>query len=247
MRQIISLSGGKDSTALAVYLTKKNPNIKYEYVFCDTGCELLETYVYLTKIEKALGIDIVRLNSDKPFEFYLEKMNGYLPSVFARWCTREMKIKPWERYVGDDKVYSYVGIRADEDRKGYISSKKNIHTIYPFIEDGICIKDVEKILLESKIGYPSYYQWRSRSGCYFCMFQRRIEWVNLYKYHPKLFKKALAFEKDNFTWIKGMSLLDLLYRGKEIEERYYKKYSKKDTKRGLESEDDDGCCLICSL
>lgn len=241
-RHIINISGGKDSTALAVYMNKKCPSENYEYIFCDTGCELPETYEYLNRIEQKLGIRIIRLNSHKPFEFYLEKMNGYLPSTFARWCTREMKIKPWEQYVGSDEVYSYIAIRSDEDRKGYISSKKNVHPVYPFIQDKITLEDVNSILVSSGIGFPNYYKWRSRSGCYFCMYQRRIEWVNLYKNHPLLFKKALEFEKDNFTWIKGMSLLDLLYKAKEIEDRYMKKASRSPSDNNY-----DNCCLICSL
>ncbi|MCY4523312.1 MAG: phosphoadenosine phosphosulfate reductase family protein, partial [Halobacteriovoraceae bacterium] len=57
-RQICPLSGGKDSTALAIYLKSKVPNL--EYVFCDTGAELPETYEYLDKLEAFLGQKIVR-------------------------------------------------------------------------------------------------------------------------------------------------------------------------------------------
>lgn len=227
-----------------MYLKKNNPEISYEYVFCDTGCELPETYEYLDKIEKRLEINIIRLNTDKPFEFYLDKLNGYLPSVFARWCTREMKIKPWEKYIGDEEVISYIAIRADENRKGYYSSKKNIHPKYPFIESNITISEVENILKKSGIGYPEYYKWRSRSGCYFCMFQRRIEWVNLYKNHPDLFKKALNFEKDNFTWIQGMSLMDILYNAKDIERRFQKRNNSDNT---CLDETLEKPCLICDI
>ena len=40
VRHIVSVSGGKDSAALAVYLKQKYPQIPAEYVFCDTGTEL---------------------------------------------------------------------------------------------------------------------------------------------------------------------------------------------------------------
>ena len=53
-RHILSLSGGKDSTALALYMRDRVPQM--EYVFCDTGEELAETYDYLLKIEAQLGI-----------------------------------------------------------------------------------------------------------------------------------------------------------------------------------------------
>ena len=60
-RHILSLSGGKDSTALAVYMRDRLPNM--EYVFCDTRKELPETYSYLDQIEAFLGKKITRLPS----------------------------------------------------------------------------------------------------------------------------------------------------------------------------------------
>jgi 3'-phosphoadenosine 5'-phosphosulfate sulfotransferase (PAPS reductase)/FAD synthetase len=53
-RHILSLSGGKDSTALALYMRDRVPQM--EYVFCDTGEELAETYDYLLKIEAQLVV-----------------------------------------------------------------------------------------------------------------------------------------------------------------------------------------------
>ena len=119
-RHVLSLSAGKDSTALAVYLKDKIPNL--EYVFMDTGSELREVYEYLDKIEEKLSIKVVRLNSGKTFDKWLEEHHNYLPSPHARWCTVKMKIRPYERYVGKDPAVSYMGIRADEThRKGHIS------------------------------------------------------------------------------------------------------------------------------
>ena len=43
VRHIVSLSGGKDSTALAIYMRHKYPQLPVEYIFCDIGCELPET------------------------------------------------------------------------------------------------------------------------------------------------------------------------------------------------------------
>src|SRR5690606_21914122 len=98
-RHILSLSGGKDSTALAIYLHDRIPDL--EYVFCDTGEELLETYEYLDKLEAFLGKSITRLNPDRPFEHYLQIYRGVLPDARARWCTRKLKIEPFERFIGD--------------------------------------------------------------------------------------------------------------------------------------------------
>jgi len=214
VRHIVSLSGGKDSTALAIYLRDRIPEL--EYVFCDTGEELPETYEYLDRLETVLGKRIQRLNPDRPFRHYLEVYRGVLPDARTRWCTRKLKIEPFERFVGEDRVYNYIGIRADEPhRKGYISTKPNIVAKYPFIEDGITKPDVMRILEESGIGLPEYYEWRSRSGCYFCFFQQRIEWIGLLRKHPEKFHQALEMEKEDpetgerYTWIAGESLKEL--------------------------------------
>lgn len=215
IRHIVSLSGGKDSTALAIYLRDRIPEL--EYVFCDTGEELPETYDYLKKIEAVLGKSITKLNPDRPFKHYLEIYRGVLPDARTRWCTRKLKIEPFERFVGDSTVYNYIGIRADEPhRKGYISTKPNIIPKYPFVEDGITREDVLRILEEAGIGLPEYYEWRSRSGCYFCFFQQRIEWIGLYIKHPEEFQRAMGMEKVNpetgerYTWISGESLEELI-------------------------------------
>lgn len=273
-RHVLGLSGGKDSAALAIYIKQRYPDIhdKIEYFFSDTGAELPEVHEFLDKLEAYLGKEVVRLNSDKSFEEWLEKHNHYLPSPRQRWCTREMKIKPFEQFVGNDPVISYVGIRADEDREGYISQKDTIKAVFPFIEDGLIREDVFQ-LLEDTVGIPEYYKWRSRSGCYFCFFQRQDEWLKLSRYHPDLYEKAKSFEniqRKKFDWKDGD--VDIPNTGytwssqgelDEIVERAKKREEDKRQKEGIiatsstsdrwqdifksEEDDDDQACLICSL
>lgn len=223
VRHIVSVSGGKDSAALAVYMRQNYPQIPTEYVFCDTGCELEETYEYLERLQSLLGRQIVRLNAMEllgveekhgrtPFDIYLTEMyGGYLPNPQSRWCTRALKIEPFEAYVADARAYSYIGIRADEDREGYVPKKPprisqlpNIVPVYPFKDDGITLLDVKQLLEDSGLGLPDYYRWRSRSGCYFCFYQQVGEWQRLKEEHPELFEKARGYEKASgemqFTW-----------------------------------------------
>jgi hypothetical protein len=215
IRHILSLSGGKDSTALAIYLRGRIP--KMEYVFCDTEQELTETYEYLDRLEVFLGKEIERLKHDgKGFDELLQARRGFLPSAQARWCTQYLKIIPFEKFVGDDLCYSYIGIRADErHRKGYISTRPNIIPQYPFIEANINKPDVFRLLEESGLGIPKYYEWRSRSGCYFCFFQQRVEWVGLLENHPDLYQKAMKYERketetgERYTWSSRESLAEL--------------------------------------
>jgi 3'-phosphoadenosine 5'-phosphosulfate sulfotransferase (PAPS reductase)/FAD synthetase len=240
LRHVCGISGGKDSSALAVYLRDRVPNM--EYFFCDTGAELPETYEFLDRLEVALGKSIARLNSERGFDHYFELYRGTLPSPQMRWCTRQVKIKPLEAWIGDDPAVSYVAIRADEqNRKGYVSTKANIKAVFPFVEDNIDHDGVLRILDEAGIGLPAYYEWRTRSGCYFCFYQRKAEWVGLADRHPDLFERAVAIERKvlkdagaagdasyqdqgmkgrAYTWSGGETLPELLARREEILARH---------------------------
>jgi 3'-phosphoadenosine 5'-phosphosulfate sulfotransferase (PAPS reductase)/FAD synthetase len=313
VRHVMGISGGKDSAALAIYLKKKYPNLDIEYYFCDTGKELQETYDLINKLEAYLGKSVKKLKAaeasskEDPFDHYFELFGGYLPSPTVRWCTKKLKIEPFEAFVGNDPVISYVGIRGDENREGYISTKPNIQSIFPFRkniwskdvvnkllavsntellineykniiggdklnrvleliaepstemnldqkvsalldlgirefnevvlaflkttdyplshiidfplidnEDVLVREDIFKLLRENEVGVPKYYEKieykyqdqtgeyaRSRSGCYFCFYQQKIEWIWLYEQHPEN-------GKESFTWNQNESLIDLI-------------------------------------
>ena len=225
---ILSLSGGKDSTALAFFMRDNMPEIfeKLELVFCDTEQEIPETYDYLNKIEVFLNKTIIRLKPEKSFD-HLISIYNHLPSIAQRWCTVELKTKVFKKYFDNlskskniDFVNLYIGIRADEEYRTE-SSKHNSRKIkasYPFVDYGLHKVDIDNILEKSGIGYSDYYKWRKRSGCYFCMFQSKNDWLNLYEHHPKLFKKAMEYEIDigttkrekRFGWNMDMALKDMI-------------------------------------
>ena len=260
-RHILGLSGGKDSTALAILMHKEVPQM--EYFFCDTGKELPETYEYLERVKARLGIKIEYLNAERDFDHWLEVFNGVLPSPRVRWCTRKLKIEPLEKFVGDDRAISYIGIRADENREGYVSAQPNIYPVYPFKEKGLVKSDILQILDESGIGLPSYYEWRSRSGCSFCFFQRKYEWVKLAEKHPEEFAQAIAYERDHkdgrtYTWTQGETLLELIARKDQViadHEKAIAREKKTSPKLSLaevlesvlDDEDDEMPCLACHL
>lgn len=161
-----------------------------------------------------------------------------------------MKIKPIEEWIDSAPALSYVAIRVDEsNRKGYISTKPNIQTRFPFIEDEIDHDGVMRILANAGIGLPAYYEWRTRSGCYFCFYQRKTEWIGLADRHPDLFERAVAIEQKilrdagidgnadfgnqamrgrQYTWSGGETLSELLSRRSEILERHKTAMSRTD-------------------
>jgi len=259
-RHVLGISGGKDSAALAIYIKEGYPDVhkKMEYFFTDTGAELPEVYDFLANLEAHLGKEIIRLSSGKPFKHWLKIHNEYLPSPQQRWCTRMMKIKPFEAFIGDDSVISYI------------SKKETVKPVFPFVEDGLVREDIFK-MLEDTVGMPEYYKWRSRSGCYFCFFQQQKEWLGLKRNHPALYEKAKLFESQvrekykwelakledvgghGYTWSSQGSLDDLVKRA-EIREKNDLNKSKKhnerwqDVLRDQEDDDpEDQACLICSL
>lgn len=221
VKHVLGISGGKDSAALAVYMRDNYPELDIDYFFTDTGKELPEVYSFLGKLEGYLGKAILRINPKKDFDYWLMQHNNFLPSPQARWCTICMKLKPFEEWVGKFlkdgyTVYSYVAIRSDEEyREGYQSREENLIVKLPFRENGIDKKAVENILEYSGLGLPDYYKWRSRSGCTFCFFQRKIEWVHLLERHPEAFEEAKRYEKkatatgSPFTWSERESLEEL--------------------------------------
>jgi len=306
VKHVLGISGGKDSAALAIYLHDKYPALTIQYYFCDTGKELDETYQLIEKLESYLGKKILKLKAAEdgpegaPFDHFMELYGGFIPSAQARWCTKKLKLEPFENeIVGRDPSISYVGIRGDENREGYISKKPNIQSIFPFRkniwsedvikmvlkndninivcdiaddivssskldlfintlsntvspnspqkrklndllaigisefnkivyrflqstkmplafeenfplienEDNLIRDDIFRILRESGVGVPAYYEKRefdvdgkkgyysrSRSGCFFCFFQQKIEWIWLYENHRELFYKAAKYE-----------------------------------------------------
>ena len=318
IKHVLGISGGKDSAALSIYMSQKYSELDIEYYTCDTGKELKETYDLIGRLNSVLGKNIALYKSmdednspmKNPFDHFLAMYGGYLPSPMSRWCTNKMKLEPFENNIGSDPTISYVGIRGDENREGYISKKENIQTIFPFrkniwsedvirkvlsneniskiksyytnhfngkdnesileyVDQPVSIKftqnqklnalldadikffnkvifdflkttdypigkldsfpliendeiivldDVFSILEESGVGIPAYYKpieyqveingelkkgtySRSRSGCFFCFYQQKIEWVWLYEQHPELFKKAITYEKEGYSWM----------------------------------------------
>lgn len=273
---VLGISGGKDSAALAIYMRMYHPEIDIQYFFTDTGKELPEVYDFLNELEGVLGKEILKLSSYKTFDYYLKMFNNYLPSPQTRWCTRMLKLKPFQDWIkpwldaGED-VYSYVAIRADEEhRTGLTQAHPHLHVELPFRKAGIKKDGVLEILETAGIGLPKYYEWRSRSGCSFCFFQQKIEWVHLLERHPEAFREAMEYELISlnsgapFTWSQGESLEQLSQpnRVKQIKADFEKRKAKQlssfrqnPLRIGIQevsmddiydADEGNGACIVCS-
>ena len=279
-RHILGLSGGKDSAALAIHMNNRHPEIDVEYFFTDTGYELDETYKFLDKLKTRLDKPIHYIKPLNSFDYYMKKYNNFLPSPMSRWCTIEMKLKAMEKWLkpyldANDEIVTLIAIRFDErGRTGYKPTHQAIKARFPFIEDMVDRDGVLQILEESGLGLPEYYKWRSRSGCTFCFFQKKIEWVGLQENNPSAWAHAKSLEKEatknqsSFYWIsKDMPLTELEkpeviakikeQHKKQLEKLKLKKNKKQENNPFLKGEKDlnveenlalddvSSSCLIC--
>ena len=233
MKHIVGLSGGKDSTALALRLAEVEPR-KYIYICNETGNELPDMKAHWDKLENILGEPIQRVRHARSLIEEIEKIN-MLPNVFARWCTIRLKIEPTLDYFESLPAGStlYVGLRADEmERKGLYGEDVTVR--FPMREWNWNEKDVWDYLNSKGICIPK------RTDCALCPYQRLGEWRDLYENYPDLYAEGVALEKkightfrspgrDN--WPANLELLS-----KEFDAgRKLREYKRKDT------------CRVCSL
>ena len=155
MRHLILVSG-KDSLATALFQTTHEPRDDYEFLFNDTGCELPETYQWLSQVEEKTGWQITRIGRDLMAK--IRHRNGFLPSSRARYCTRETKIDPTHEYLKKSPATVYYGIRADENRVGHVPlAGSQITPRFPLAENGIGLRGVMAICEAQGLMPPAFF------------------------------------------------------------------------------------------
>ncbi len=73
-KHVISVSGGKDSTAVLLLALERCPPDSVVPIFCDTGNEHQAVYDYLDYLEQALGVSINRLRANFTERFAVRRM-----------------------------------------------------------------------------------------------------------------------------------------------------------------------------
>lgn len=188
LKHIVALSGGKDSTAMALRLAEVEPR-DYIYVCTPTGDELPEMTEHWNRLECLLRKPLVRLSDCTLDE--LIQIEGALPNWRMRFCTRKLKIEPALRYYRSvAPCVAYVGLRADEDidERGGIYGTE-IEQRFPMREWGWGVDDVWQYLFDRGVHIPK------RSDCARCYDQRLSEWYNLWRDYPQIFAAAEAQEE----------------------------------------------------
>ena len=195
VKHVVAISGGKDSTALALARREREPDTDFLYLITPVGNELPEMAAHWNNLERLLGKPMIRL---QPFgagdglRHLIEKMKA-LPNWRQRWCTRMLKIEPAIAWLSQHTpCVQYVGLRADEDvdeRTGITGEIPSVTQRFPFREWGWGLDDVLAFLMDRGIRVPI------RTDCGWCPFQRIIDWYRLWQEHPDVFEEGVQMEK----------------------------------------------------
>jgi hypothetical protein len=236
-KHVIGLSGGKDSTAMALALAEFEPR-DYEFICTPTGNELPEMTAHWAKLETLLGKPLTRITAGKTLYELIEEMH-MLPNFRARWGTVILKVEPTIEYMKalPEGSVMYVGLRADEpERTGIFGEDMTVD--FPLRRWGWGESHVWQWLAHKGVAIPA------RSDCAVCYGQRLGEWFALWKKHPNLYEEGAAIERRHGhtfrspardTWPASMDDLR-------------KRFEAGDVPRGAEAAmRENGECRVCRL
>jgi len=206
MNNVLSISGGKDSTAMLLEMLERGEKI-CTAVFFDTGWEFPQMYDHIDKIEEYTGVRIWRLQSKFPFDYWLiarpviarkGKYKGQIvrfgngwPSVSRRWCTRE-KTDTIHQFVSviPDPIHC-IGYAADENRD---EPKREARWRFPLKEYGITESQALDICYSHGFDWGGLYEHFRRVSCFCCPLQRLSELRRLRRHFPALWIRMLTME-----------------------------------------------------
>jgi 3'-phosphoadenosine 5'-phosphosulfate sulfotransferase (PAPS reductase)/FAD synthetase len=209
----VSLSGGKDSTALLLLMIERGMPID-AVISADTGMEFPEMYDHLAKVDDYLfrerGIHVTTLRHPHGFEWLMFEEpkqkksslenrarmgvppygNGW-PGIRVRWCTGQLKThlitKEVNRLKKEKNALHYVGIAADE-------AWRCKGEVYPLVEWGITEAEALQACYDRGFDFGGLYEIYHRASCWCCPFQRIDELRKLRQHHPALWAKLLDLD-----------------------------------------------------
>lgn len=190
MTHIVALSGGKDSTAMALRLAEAEP-ADYRFCITPTGRELPEMEDHWNRLACLLGKPLLKV----PGPSLLDRIKQYktLPNFRLRYCTREVKIEPFIEYAASlAPAVCYVGIRADEsdDREGTDwNGVEGVKQNLPLVRWGWGVSKVREYLRERGVTIPE------RTDCDCCYHQQLGEWWRLWRDHKNRWDEIEALEE----------------------------------------------------
>ena len=221
-KYVVSLSGGKDSTAMLLRLLEEKRPVDL-ILFCDTGLEFPQMYEHLARLEAYIGRPITRLKAEHDFEYYFlhytpKRKNPVLAQYSGmswagprnRWCTGILKTRVINAYLKelreDYTLIEYVGIAADETKR---VKDKN----YPLVEWGMTEKDCLSYCYRRGFDWGGLYEIFSRVSCWCCPLQSLEELRKLYRHFPDLWQQLEEWDESTWrTFLKNYSVRQLAAR-----------------------------------
>jgi hypothetical protein len=189
VRHIVALSGGKDSTAMALRLAEVEPR-DYIYVCTPTANEPDAMFKHWLDLGIRLGKPIVPIMKSSLVQLIADQ--NALPNWRQRWCTRKLKIEPYAEWLSHQGVCtSYVGLRADEPERegGDYLDIPGVVMDFPLRRWGWGLKQVLEYLKSHNQTIPK------RTDCKLCFYQRLIEWYELWRDDPVGWQEGIAQEE----------------------------------------------------
>lgn len=182
-RVVASVSGGKDSAAMSLYLHELG--IDHDRVFLDTGWESPITYEYLRgELQRVLG-PITWIKGPRPMEDLI-RHKGMFPGRRIRFCTQQLKVLPMATYLrertnaGGEDVVNAVGIRAAESvARAQLAEWEWLDAFDAEVWRPL-IRWTEQDVIEIHHRHglrpnPLYLLGATRVGCWPCIFARKSE------------------------------------------------------------------------
>lgn len=202
-RVVASISGGKDSAAMSLYLTELG--IEHDRVFMDTGWEHPATYEYLRgELTRVLG-SITEIRGAYDFVSLVRKRRMF-PSRIMRFCTQELKVRPMQRYLGGlvdigADVLNTVGIRRAE------STARSKMAEWEWSDGFDCevwrplVTWSERDVIEIHRRHdlrpnPLYLRGATRVGCWPCIHARKSEIALVERIDPSRIDAIAALERE---------------------------------------------------
>jgi 3'-phosphoadenosine 5'-phosphosulfate sulfotransferase (PAPS reductase)/FAD synthetase len=207
---VVGFSGGKDSTALLLWM--QDQEREYVTVFNDTGWEHPLTYAYIEEInQRLLGGTLVTL---KPADWVptgttenyqdmrdLVARKGRVPSVRARFCTEYLKTNPLRAFLETvDAPILYQGIRAEESPARAKMGASAWSDYYDCqVERPLFTWSASQVfaLLKSHgvDANPLYQLGSKRVGCFPCVLTRHAELKRLSRTLPEVWDRIAELER----------------------------------------------------
>lgn len=233
--RVLSLGAGVNSTAILVLYAAGEIQLDVA-IFADTGGEHPETYSYIDRViiplckESNLPFIVVRSKLGSLYDYYFSRQ--IIPTVYFRQCTSKWKIRPIRKYCKENfgEWINILGIDAGERRR--VRSWDGFE--FPLVEQGLGRRSCKRIIADHGLVVPR------KSGCFYCPFQGRDQWLQLLREHKDLFVLAEKLEKN------GRQYPELTLTKKPLE-KIRSNFEKQRTLEPWESDQGIGKCMFCEI